>query len=70
MALMTPVSGFIQRVNSPIMASNGHWWLIQGRVSIWPSSISWMIRVKSADKALRLASKRHFAAVHERMREA
>ena len=43
-ALMTPVSGFVYDGKSSISRSNGVRCVIHGRVSIWPSSISPMIR--------------------------
>ena len=52
-ALMTPVSGCVYEGKTSISSSNAARCVIQGRVSIWPSSISSMIRVKSAGRALR-----------------
>ena len=39
-ALMTPVSGRVYDGKTSISSSNAARWVIQGRVSIWPSSMS------------------------------
>src|SRR3954451_22936071 len=54
-ALMTPVSGFVYAGKFSATASKAQRWVIHGLVSIFPSSISLMIRLKSAGRALREA---------------
>src|SRR5258706_4962210 len=55
MALITPVSGLVYEGKWLINSSKLDRCVIHGLVSIFPSSISWMIRSKSCGKALRLA---------------
>ena len=55
-ALITPVSGFVNDSKSSSTAAKSVRWVIHGSVLIVPSSISLMIRVKSGGRALREAT--------------